>query len=302
MQCMLVLTLMRHIVVLALLGGVICATPAAAPAQPSPTAKAPAVEPVLATLIQLHNQHRGQAGLPPLTMHTRLMQAAQIQAQYMAEHTNTTHEGPDGTTPAQRVKQQGYDYVQVAENVAGGPETPEVVLQGWMHSPPHRQNILGPFSDIGAARAAGADGRQYWCVVFGTPLPRLDPHQAAATVVRLLNQQRSAASLPPLQVASTLAEAAQAQAQAIAKRTAVQHQQSTEHLQQQLQQAGYAYRKISQGTVSGAPTPQAVVQAFMTHSTYKNQVLGDFTQVGVGYATAADGMPCWSILFGAPQG
>jgi uncharacterized protein YkwD len=230
------------------------------------------------------------------------MQAAQVQAQYMAEHTNTTHEGPNGTTPAQRVKQQGYNYVQVAENVASGPETPAAVLQGWMHSPPHRQNILGAFSDIGAARATGADGQPYWCVVFGSPLPRLDPHQAAATVVELLNQQRSAASLPPLQEASTLADAAQAQAQAIARRPAGQHQQSTEQLLLELQQAGYAYRKISQGTVSGAPTPQAVVQAFMAHATYKNQVLGDFTQVGVGYATAADGIPYWSILFGVPQG
>ena len=66
-------------------------------------------------------------------------------------------------------------------------------------------------------------------------------------------------------------------------------------------QAGSPYRKISQGTISGAPTPQAVVQAFMADPTYKNQVLGDFTQIGVGYATAADGTPSWSILFGVPQ-
>jgi uncharacterized protein YkwD len=294
---------MRRMLVLTLLGGVIGAMlPLTASAQTSPSASTPAVESVLATLIQLHNQHRDQAGLPPLTMHPRLMQAAQVQAQYMAEHTNTTHEGPAGTTPAQRVKQQGYSYVQIAENVAGGPETPAAVVQGWMHSPAHRQNILGPFSDIGVARTTGADGHPYWCVVFGQPLPRLDPHQAAATVVRLLNQQRSAASLPPLQEAPTLAEAAQTQAEAIAKRPAVQHQPGVEHLRQQLQQAGHVYRKISQGTVSGAPTPQAVVQTFMTHTTYKNQVLGDFTQVGVGYATAADGIPYWSILFGVPQG
>jgi uncharacterized protein YkwD len=235
-------------------------------------------------------------------MHIRLMQAAQVQAQYMAERAKTTHDGPGGTTPAQRVKQQGYDYVQVAENVASGPETPEAVLQGWMHSPPHRQNILGPFHAIGAARALDTDGRPYWCVVFGAPLPRLDLPQATATVVRLLNQQRSAASLPPLQETSMLVEAAQAQAQAMAKRAAVQRQQSAENLRQQLQQAGYPYRRISQGTISGAPTPQAVVQAFLAQPTYKNQVLGDFTQIGVGYATATDGTPYWSILFGMPQG
>jgi uncharacterized protein YkwD len=175
------------------------------------------------------------------------------------------------------------------------------VLQGWMHSPPHRQNILGPFTDIGAARAIGADGRPYWCVVFGALLPRLDPPQAAATVVRLLNQQRSAARLASLQEAPTLAEAAQTQAQAMAAGTVVQRQQSVGNLLQQLQQAGSPYRKISQSVVSGVPTPQAVVQAFMADPAYKNQLLGDFTQIGVGYATAADGTPSWSILFGVPQ-
>jgi uncharacterized protein YkwD len=277
--------------------------PAAVSAQTSPTTSAPEIEPVLATLIQLHNQQRHQAGLPPLTIDARLMQAAQVQAQYMAEHARITHEGPHGSTPAQRVKQQGYDYVELAENVAGGPETPEAVLQGWLQSPPHRQNILGPYTEVGAARATGADGRPYWCVVFASPRPRLEPDQAAATVVTLLNQHRSAAGLPPLQEDAALAEAAQRQARAMAADTALQRRQGTRNLlRQQLQQAGYRYVKITQSAVAGTPTPQAVVQQLMADPTYKGQVLGDFTEVGVGYASAADGTPYWSVLFGVPQG
>ena len=303
MRSMLVLTLVRCMVGLAMVGSTLDAVrPAAVPAQTNPATNAPAVQPVLATLIQLHNQQRDKVGLRPFTIDVRLMRAAQVQAQYMAEHTKTTHAGPDGTTPGQRVRQQGYDYVGVAENVAGGPETPEAVLQGWMHSPPHRQNILSPYTEVGAARATGADGRPYWCVVFAQPLARLDPDQAAATVVMLLNQHRSAAGLPPLQEDPTLAEAAQAQAQTMADSTALQRQQGARNLQQQLQQAGYRYLKISQSAVAGAPTPQAVVQNFMEDPTYKSQVLGDFTQVGIGYATATDSTPYWSVLFGIPPG
>jgi uncharacterized protein YkwD len=171
-----------------------------------------------------------------------------------------------------------------------------------MHSPPHRLNILGPFTEIGAAYAISADKRPYWCVVFAAPLPRLDADRAAATVVTLFNQQRSAASLPPLEVAPTLVKAAQKQAQALAEGTALQRQQGAETLlQQQLQQLGSRYHKVSQGSLSGVPTPQAVVQEFTHDATYKNQLLGDFTQVGVGYAVAEDGTPYWSILFGVPQ-
>jgi uncharacterized protein YkwD len=294
---------MRRMVVLAVMGGAMCAVcPAVAWAQTPQTANAPEVEPVLASLMALHNQERSRAGLPALTMDAKLMQAAQIQAQYMARSNQATHQGPDGTTPAQRVQQQGYHAMRVAENVADGQATAEAVLQAWLHSPPHRQNILGPFAEIGAARATSADGVPYWCVVFGLPLPTLDPGSATAEVVTLLNQQRTTAGLSPLETHPQLTGVAQAQARAMAEGNAPQGQKSAAGpALEQLQQAGYRYRKISQGAVSGAPTPTAVVQELMNNPASKERLLGDFTQVGVGYATAADSTPHWNILFGLPQ-
>jgi uncharacterized protein YkwD len=38
-----------------------------------------------------------------------------------------------------------------------------------MKSPPHKRNILGNFSEIGAACATASDGTLYWCVSFGLP-------------------------------------------------------------------------------------------------------------------------------------
>jgi uncharacterized protein YkwD len=292
-----------HIVLLAVLGSATDAVcPVVLPAQILQAANAPEVEPVLATLMALHNQERSRAGLPALTRQTRLMQAAQVQAQYMARSNQATHQGPDGTTPAQRVQQQGYHAMRVAENVAHGQQTAEAVLQAWLHSPPHRQNLLGPFTDMGAARASSANGVPYWCVVFGLPLPRLDPGSAPAEVVTLLNQQRTTAGLAPLAAPSQLSNVAQAQARAMAAHTASQDQKDAAGpALEQLQQAGYRYHKISQGAVSGAPTPIDVVQELMGHPASKERLLGDFTQVGVGYATAPDGTPHWNILFGLPQ-
>jgi uncharacterized protein YkwD len=132
---------------------------------------APAVRPEIATLIALVNQERHQAGLAPLTIDATLMVAAQTQAQSMAAHRELGHQGRNGTTPAQRVAQHGYRAVKVGENIARGQDTPGVVLQGWMQSPPHRHNILGHFAEVGAARATSADGTPYWCVVFGLRQP-----------------------------------------------------------------------------------------------------------------------------------
>ena len=129
---------------------------------------------MLADLLARHNQQRTQAGLDALKINTKLMQAAQMQAQYMTTHNKTGHQGRNGTTPAQRVTQQGYHAVKVGENVADGRETSEAVVQAWMHSPPHRQNILGSFTEIGVARATNTQGHPYRCVVFGVSFPDLD--------------------------------------------------------------------------------------------------------------------------------
>lgn len=303
MTTRLVIPIALRVAVLAMLSSAMSvACPPLSQAQTSQAAITTEATPLIATLITLHNRQRTQAGLAALTVDARLMQAAQVQAQYMAEYNKTTHQGRDGTTPTQRVEQQGYHAVRVAENVADGPETSEAVLQAWMHSPPHRQNILGPFAEIGAARATNTEGHPYWCVVFGAPFPALDPGRASAAVLRLLNQQRDAARLPPLAVAPPLSEVAQTQARAMATHTAQQGQNGNgSALLKRLQRAGYRYRKISQGAVSGAPTPDAVVQGLMDNSTYKQRVLGDFTQIGIGYATAADGTPYWTILFAIPR-
>ena len=162
-----------------------CHSPAAAPVQSLRPQCSLQCQPVLATLIRLHNQHRGKVGLPPLTIHTSLMQAAQIQAQYMAEHAKTTHAGPgrhDAGTAGQTTR------LPLRED--GGkrcrwPRNTRSRAAGLDAQPSPPTEHPGTFSDIGAARATGTDGRPYWCVVFGAPLPTLDPHPATATVSRL---------------------------------------------------------------------------------------------------------------------
>jgi uncharacterized protein YkwD len=130
-----------------------------------------AVDLALRPLWEAHNKERARMGLPPLHLDRLLIAAAQEHAQDMAERRTLTHEGADGSTPAQRSERQGYRYKQLGENVAAGQRTVQEVMQNWMQSPPHRQNILGDFSDMGAARAYDTGGATYWCVVFGRPAP-----------------------------------------------------------------------------------------------------------------------------------
>ncbi len=130
------------------------------------------VEEVRAQLLELHNRARKEVRRPRLEEARRLSEAAQAHAEEMAARGEMTHQGGDGSTVVDRLKVRGYKYRRCGENVARGRYSPELVMRGWLTSPPHRANILGGFSQIGLGYAIAKDGAPYWCVTFGLPARR----------------------------------------------------------------------------------------------------------------------------------
>jgi uncharacterized protein YkwD len=143
------------------------ATPAPAPATPAPVpAQLPAT--ISAEAIELTNQERAAAGLPPLGAHGALNQAAAVHSADQAAHNRMSHTGSDGSDGGQRITAAGYSGSTWGENVAGGFGSASSVVAAWMNSPGHRANILNPaFTDIGVAWAAAADGTVYWTMALG---------------------------------------------------------------------------------------------------------------------------------------
>ncbi len=127
-------------------------------------------EDALEQLLKAHNAERAKAKLTKLVLNTRLTASAEQHAKDMADRETMDHKGGDGSTPFDRIKGQGYNYRRAAENIAFGQFSVEVLMDGWMNSPPHKKNILGRFSQIGMAYATSKNGTPYWCVNFGTPL------------------------------------------------------------------------------------------------------------------------------------
>jgi uncharacterized protein YkwD len=123
-------------------------------------------------LIKRHNDVRRDEGLRPLVKEKKLSKAAAIHARDMADRETMSHEGGDGSTPADRVKKCGYEFLRIGENIAYGQTTTKEVVAGWLDSPPHRKNILGNFTEIGASVFKSKRGKLYWCVEFGVPKRR----------------------------------------------------------------------------------------------------------------------------------
>lgn len=116
-----------------------------------------------AAIVDGVNRARAEAGLPPVRADPRLALAAGRHAQDMAEHDFFSHQGSDGSRVDTRVRGAAYPYHLVAENIAVGQTVAAEVVEGWMQSDGHRQNILRPtVRDAGVAHLA-----PYWVLVLG---------------------------------------------------------------------------------------------------------------------------------------
>lgn len=107
-------------------------------------------------LLEAMNEHRARRGLPPLQRNVRLEAAAADRIRDMFEFRYFDHVAPDGTEPFVWVRQHGYRYARVGENLATGQRAAREVVDQWMASPGHRANILGNFHDTGIAIAEGS--------------------------------------------------------------------------------------------------------------------------------------------------
>lgn len=122
------------------------------------------------TILELTNKARAAEKLPPLTVNAALFRAARKHTENMAKQDKLEHE-LDGKRVGARVDAEGYDYSQIGENLAQAEgATPEEIMDGWLKSKGHRENLLNPnFTEIGLGVAKNAKGETYYTQVFGKP-------------------------------------------------------------------------------------------------------------------------------------
>jgi uncharacterized protein YkwD len=138
--------------------------------------------PLLATrALQLVNEARARGSrcgersfgpAPPVKLSGTLAGVALGHAADMAQHNYFEHEDLAGHSPADRVRAVGYPEKLVGENIAYGPKTAEEVVQGWLDSPGHCENIMDPrFAEMGIAYAAGRASKRglYWVQLLADP-------------------------------------------------------------------------------------------------------------------------------------
>jgi len=101
-------------------------------------------------VVELTNQERANHGLEPLEIDPQLSEVAEAKSNDMAENGYFSHNSPTYGSPFDMMHSFGVDYQTAGENIARGQSTAQQVVDGWMNSPGHRENILNPdFTHIG---------------------------------------------------------------------------------------------------------------------------------------------------------
>jgi uncharacterized protein YkwD len=115
-----------------------------------------------AAAVCLVNKRRARRGIRNLKNNSTLYSAAQRHASDMVQNHYFSHTSKGGTAPAGRATAAGYTKKprwQVGENIAWGSgtlATPAAIVQAWMDSPGHRENLLRrSFREAGLAIALG---------------------------------------------------------------------------------------------------------------------------------------------------
>lgn len=94
------------------------------------------------------NKRRIDNGLPQLIVNEKLSKAAYAKAKHMHDNEYFSHIDPkSGKKWSDFIKDQDYDYVVAGENLANGFYDVQTMVQAWIDSPTHRENIMNTSVD-----------------------------------------------------------------------------------------------------------------------------------------------------------
>ena len=143
------------------------------------------------------NQERAKVNAPPLKWSDRLAVAARLHSDEMAKYKDLSHQLPGEPVFTERLAERGARFNADAENVGYGDDA-ENLQSGWMHSPPHRANLLNPvYTEMGVGIVRSSD--RLWATEdFTTALKILSSEDFERAVARHVDALRKARGLAPL--------------------------------------------------------------------------------------------------------
>jgi uncharacterized protein YkwD len=141
-------------------------------------------------LLDLANQSRRQAGVPPLTLDPGLSQAALIHAQAMVDARELSHQFTgEPSLPERLADATSLQLDQEGENVALDYDA-DHGHDHLMHSPPHRANLLNPVYNVVGLGVIRSGDRLFIVQDFGHALPTYSPAEVKDRIAEAVAETR----------------------------------------------------------------------------------------------------------------
>jgi len=123
----------------------------------------PAPKDIEIEILELINQHRINLGLPTLSNHDTVKAVAYTHTDYMIEVDNVSH---DNFFLRKNSLVENASATVVSENVAYAYSSAESVVNAWLRSGAHRENIEGDFAYTDVSAELNAEGKWYFTNIF----------------------------------------------------------------------------------------------------------------------------------------
>lgn len=115
-------------------------------------------------VFEIVNQERIKAGVKPLKFNNDMYKAAMVRAEEC--DVSFSHTRPNGTRCFTALQEAGVKYSSAGENIAWGYGTPTNVMEAWMKSEGHKNNILNPdFTDFACGAYKSGNWTQFFCKI-----------------------------------------------------------------------------------------------------------------------------------------
>jgi len=243
-------------------------------------------------ILQLINQHRATLSLSPLAFHPS------IQAASFQHSTNMANKivpfGHEGFSERANNLVQNLKGSAASENVAMGQRTAQEVVQGWLNSSGHRNNIEGDFNLTGISVAKTQQGENIFTQLFinaPSPITTLStlPKEGNSeinlnyAILKLINKHRAGQYLSPLQMNPHIQVIATQHAEDMAAgKIPFGHQGFEERAKMLLSKLHGS--SVAENVASGQENAPSIVNSWLDSNSHRNNIEGDFNLTGIGIA------------------
>lgn len=239
-------------------------------------------------ILNIINAHRANKKLAALIPVEQINEIATAHSKAMA--SGKVGIGHDGFQQRAAQIMTLVDAITVAENVAYGQNSAEEVVQNWLESEGHRQNIEGAYTHTGIAIIQDEQGRNVFTQIFaalevGADWDNIEitDDYLAVELLHLVNDYRQDNNLIVMQSHMAIVEVAQKHSQRMASGKIPL---GYEGLKEDLMDLARTLqvRSIAANIAQSRPNAEKIIDTWLNSPAHSKHIEGEFSQTGIGVA------------------